>query len=76
VKGALEFVSDTGPVLSFIRRHENEQIFCAFNMGADEQFIAIPDGGVSVLEGHGFSGLLRTNDIELPPHNAFFARLG
>ncbi len=76
IKGTLEFTSRTGPVLSFIRRHENEQIFCAFNMSAEEQFIARPDGAVEMLEGHGFSGLLRADDIELPPHNAFFARLG
>jgi len=75
VKGDLDFVSDTGPVLSFIRRHENQSIFCAFNMSGDEQFIAIPDGGIEVLDGHGFSGLLRADDIELPPHDAFFARL-
>ena len=62
-------------MLAFIRQFGNESIFCVFNLSAEEQFIAIPEGGVDVLEGHGFSGLLREDDIELAPHDAFFARL-
>ncbi|HMB47462.1 MAG TPA: alpha-amylase family glycosyl hydrolase, partial [Afifellaceae bacterium] len=75
VKGSLEFVSTTGPVLSFVRQFENQSIFCAFNMSVEEQFIGIPNGGVEVIEGHGYSGLLRGEDIELPSHDAFFARI-
>ena len=76
VKGSIEFVDRTGPVLSFVRTFGNQSIFCAFNMSGDEQFITIPDDIGEVLDGHGYSGLLRPDDIELPPHEAFFARLG
>ncbi len=76
IKGSIEFVDRTGPVLSFVRTFGNQSIFCAFNMSGDEQFISIPDDIGEVLDGHGYSGLLRPDDIELPPHEAFFARLG
>ena len=76
IKGSMEFVSESGPVVSFVRQHGNETLFCAFNLSAEEQFIAKPEGGgLEALEGHGFSGLLRSDDIELPPHEAFFGRL-
>ena len=76
MKGTLEFV-DCGPsVLGFIRRDGNESIFCAFNMSDQEQIIPVPQGLVVPLEGHGFSGLLRQAEIEFPPYDAFFARLG
>ncbi|MDJ0685673.1 MAG: alpha glucosidase [Alphaproteobacteria bacterium] len=75
IKGELKLVSESGPVLSFERIHGNERLFCAFNLSDAEQFIAVPDDLEEALDGHGFSGLLRAADIELPPYQAFFARL-
>ena len=75
-KGSIEFVESGGPVLSFFRRHASEAVFCAFNIAGTEQFVARPEGKLQVLEHHGFSGMLRDDDIELPPYDAFFARMG
>jgi alpha-glucosidase len=75
-KGSLEFHDSGDQVLSFIRRDGNEAIFCAFNLSEETQVIARPAGEVEPLDGHGFSGFLRADTIELSPYDAFFARLG
>ena len=75
-KGSLEVELATGPVLSFTRSYQNQTLYCAFNLSADEQFIIAPDDLGEVLDGHGFSGQRRGETIEIPPYDAFFARLG
>jgi alpha-glucosidase len=75
-KGALEFHESGDNVLSIIRRDGNETIFCAFNLSEEMQVIDCPDGSIEPLDGHGFSGFLRSDTIELSPYDAFFARLG
>ena len=75
-KGSLEF-HDTGDmVLSMIRRDGNEAIFCAFNLSEEMQVIERPQGILESLDGHGFSGFLRPEIIEIPPYDAFFGRIG
>ncbi|MDF1610140.1 alpha glucosidase [Hoeflea sp. YIM 152468] len=76
VKGALEFAETGDAVLSMIRRDGNEAIFCAFNLSEETQMIDCPRGVLEPLDGHGFSGILRSGTIELAPYDAFFARLG
>lgn len=75
-KGELDFVDCGDAVLGFVRRHNNESIFCAFNLTDSEQFIDLPEGLVTPLDGHGFSGMLKPESIEIPSYDAFFARLG
>ncbi|MEQ8480869.1 MAG: alpha-glucosidase family protein [Hoeflea sp.] len=75
-KGTLEFHESGDSVLSIIRRDGNETIFCAFNLSEEMQVIDCPDGPLEPLDGHGFSGFLRSDTIELSPYDAFFARLG
>lgn len=75
-KGTLEFHESGDSVLSIIRRDGNETIFCAFNLSEEMQVIDCPDGPLEPLEGHGFSGFLRSDTVELSPYDAFFARLG
>jgi alpha-glucosidase len=75
-KGSLEFVDTGEDVLSIIRRDGNEAMFCAFNLSDEIQVIERPQGGIEPLDGHGFSGLLRPDTIEISPYDAFFARLG
>ncbi|WP_417426537.1 alpha-glucosidase family protein [Hoeflea sp.] len=75
-KGELEFIDCNDAVLGFIRRHGNEAIFCGFNLSDQEQFIDLPEGDLTPLAGHGFSGMLKPDCIEIPPYDAFFARLG
>ena len=43
-KGALEDVQATGEVLSFVREHFGEKIFCAFNLSDGAGGLAIPPG--------------------------------
>ncbi|MDD9910054.1 MAG: alpha-glucosidase family protein [Ahrensia sp.] len=73
-KGDLEIVIATGPVLAFTRRHENQRIFCAFNMSEDEQTIDAPERLGEVLEGHGFACRMDEETITLEAWNAFYAR--
>lgn len=75
-KGSLEFVDTGKSVLSMIRRNGDEAMFCAFNLSNEMQVIECPQGELEPLEGHGFSGLLRSGTIEMSPYDAFFARLG
>ncbi|WP_420408183.1 alpha-glucosidase [Hoeflea sp.] len=75
-KGTLEFHDSGDSVLSIIRRDGNESIFCAFNLSEEMQVIDCPEGPLEPLDGHGFSGFLRSDTIELSPYDAFFARLG
>ena len=75
-KGSLEFPESGDQVLAMIRRDGNESIYCAFNMSDQMQVIDRPEGLVESLDGHGFSGFLRSETIELSPYDAFFGRLG
>jgi len=75
-KGSLEFCETGDQVLSMIRRDGNEAIFCAFNLSEEMQVVERPQGIVESLDGHGFSGFLRAETIEIPPYDAFFGRLG
>ncbi|MCY0093556.1 alpha-glucosidase [Hoeflea ulvae] len=75
-KGDLTFVDCGEAVLGFVRRHGTEAVFCAFNLSGEEQFIVPPEGVVTPLEGHGFSGMLKTDAIEIPPYDAFFGQVG
>ncbi|WP_377193974.1 alpha-glucosidase [Ruegeria meonggei] len=34
----------TGPILTFLRQDATEQVFCAFNLGSEDQEITLPDG--------------------------------
>jgi alpha-glucosidase len=75
-KGEMSILASEGDVLVFSRSHENETLVCMFNFGPETQFVERPKGYLEPLEGHGFSGLLRDETVELPPYNAFFGRLG
>ena len=74
-KGDIHFTHEVGPVLGFERRFGNEVIVCYFNMSAAEQTIVAPAAELQVLDGHGFSGTIKNNEIVIPAWNAFFARI-
>ena len=76
VKGDIEFILSKGPVVAFTRRSGNETLLCAFNLTDDPCVIDSPSSVLEALEGHGFGGFLRADRIELPPYDAFFARIG
>ncbi|WP_313194367.1 alpha glucosidase [Shinella zoogloeoides] len=74
VKGEIEFLSAEGAILSFVRSHGNEKVFCAFNMSPVPRLADLPSGTLEVLEGHGFASLMHEENIELPAWSGFFAR--
>ncbi|PWW01347.1 alpha-glucosidase [Hoeflea marina] len=75
-KGDMVFLDSGDAVLSFTRSFGNETVYCAFNMSEVEQAIPLPEGVLTALHGHGFSGMIRPDTIAIPPYDAFFARLG
>nr|WP_102224719.1 alpha-amylase family glycosyl hydrolase [Acidimangrovimonas sediminis] len=44
MKGTMEDLTVEGSVIRFRRLHEGEEIFCAFNLGADPAEVALPEG--------------------------------
>jgi alpha-glucosidase len=74
VKGEIAFQSAEGAILSFVRTHGNEKVFCAFNMSPIARLADLPDGTLQVLEGHGFESMMHAESIELPAWSGFFAR--
>ncbi len=63
--GALAGMAAEGPVLRFFREHEEEHIFCAFNLGDEPAEIAMPAGqwvqiGAELNSAHaGADGIVR-----------------
>ena len=74
VKGEIAFQSAEGAILSFVRTHGNEKVFCAFNMSPIARLADLPDGTLEALEGHGFDSMMHAQNIELPAWSGFFAR--
>jgi alpha-glucosidase len=75
-KGEIEFVSAAGDAVAFSRRHGNEEIVCAFNLGAAPATIDLGAGrAVQALTGHGFSGTLDGGTVRLDGYGAWFGRL-
>ncbi len=37
-------MEQTGPILTFLREDETEQVFCAFNLGSDSADLRLPEG--------------------------------
>lgn len=74
MKGEIAFQSAEGAILSFVRTHGNEKVFCAFNMSPIARLADLPDGTLQVLEGHGFESMMHAESIELPAWSGFFAR--
>ena len=62
--------------LAFTRRFGNEEIVCAFNIGAGEAWVDL--GGIKSvqnLDGHGFAGTRDGGTIRLGSYGAWFGRL-
>ncbi|GAA4185064.1 alpha glucosidase [Shinella granuli] len=74
VKGEIAFQSAEGAILSFVRTHGNEKVFCAFNMSPIARLADLPAGTLEALEGHGFESMMHAESIELPAWSGFFAR--
>ncbi len=77
VKGTLEDINVSGNIVSFLRTHGNETVFCAFNLSANPAKAVLPDQReCELLQGHGFDSVLSGDAVELPPYTAAYVRLG
>jgi alpha-glucosidase len=73
VKGDLELISTDENALIFLRIHEDEIIFCAFNLGDVALDISMPKGEWHMFEGLEFIAKLENEMLHLPAEQAFFA---
>lgn len=74
-EGGMEFVETDEQVLVFRRILGEEVITCAFNFTDAEIALQMPEIDVGVpLDGHGFGGVRRDDEIHLPAWGAFFAK--
>lgn len=77
VKGTLEGIGVMGSVLSFLRTHGNETVYCAFNMGSERVRCEIDtDRELHLMQEHGFTAELIDGALEIPPYSAAFVLLG
>lgn len=77
VKGTLTDIAVIGEVLSFVRRHDNETIYCAFNLGSERVRCEIDtDEELRMLEVHGFEPVIKNGALEIPGYSAAYVMLG
>ncbi|MEJ6388882.1 alpha-glucosidase family protein [Gymnodinialimonas ulvae] len=72
-KGSLELLNTSDGILSFLRMHGDQTLFCAFNMTGGALPITLPDGVWTQDRGAPFEPLETDNGVTLPPFQAYFA---
>ncbi|WP_299399738.1 alpha-glucosidase family protein [Pelagibius sp.] len=73
--GTLRFLETEDPLLAFYRRCPEQQVFAAFNLGGKPASLALAEpGGITPLDGHGFTASWENGRLTLPRYGAFFAR--
>ena len=76
VNGSIRFLDVPEPGLAFVRATENQRILAVFNLGPSALRVAPPPcGPCQSLRGHGFSGSIVNEEINLPPYGAYFGSL-
>lgn len=73
VEGGMSFVDADGDVLALVRTQGRESVLAAFNLGASETRMRLPEPGYAAVSGHGFGGRLDGREAILPAYDAFFA---
>ncbi len=73
LKGSFVPVAAEETFLSFIRDHDGEQIFCAFNLSETPRQVSLPDGDWAQVDGAPFASTFTVGGITLPPYQAAFA---
>jgi alpha-glucosidase len=71
-KGSFELHQTSDSTISYVRAHDGQAVFCAFNLGAEPVRIGLPAGRWRRLE-DGFEGVIAGSEAELPPYQAVFA---
>ncbi len=75
-KGDIDFLAADDDVLVFTRRHGNEEIVCAFNLGPRNASLSLgEDVALTGLGGHGFAAVASGGRISLGPYGAWFGRM-
>ena len=72
VKGSFEFVTHAEGIVSFIREHEGQSVFCAFNLTNMAQPVTLPEGEWQQDQGAPFTTIVTDKDVTLPPYQAYF----
>ena len=74
-KGSQSSMKSTGSVVSFTREHDNNKVFCAFNLGNEASKINLPEGNWSLLgEQVGACESMANNMATLAPFQALIAQ--
>ncbi len=73
LKGGFEVVEATDDFLAFIRDHDGERLFCAFNLSPGERRIVWPEGSWRPDRGAPFELRETVDGFVLPPWQAAFA---
>jgi alpha-glucosidase len=71
-KGSLEMVQADKGAVSFIRAHEGQRLFCAFNLTNQGLPVSLPPGEWRQDKGAPFTALQRDGEVTLPPYQAYF----
>jgi len=77
VKGTLEEVRGAEGIVSFVRAHGGQRLFCAFNMTNLAHPVALPPGHWRQDKGAPFTAIEDDTgrQVMLPPYQAYFAAL-
>ena len=77
VKGTLEELWSGDGIVSFVRAHQGQRLFCAFNMSNLAHPVALPPGRWRQDKGAPFTAIEKDTgrQVMLPPYQAYFAAL-
>jgi alpha-glucosidase len=75
-KGDIDFLAADNDVIVFVREFGNEQLICAFNLGARNADLDLgAETKLESVEGHGFTGSATGGKITLGSYGAWFGRM-
>ncbi|MGS4943966.1 alpha-amylase family glycosyl hydrolase [Meridianimarinicoccus sp. RP-17] len=72
-KGGMTIVAAKDDAISFVRDHDGEEVFCAFNLSDKPQDVALPDGDWTIDRGAPFRVEETAGGLRLPAWQAVFA---
>lgn len=72
--GGIDFVNAPEPVLAFVRRHEEERLFCAFNLGDTPVKIALPPGARGSVD-YGLPATISGDELTMAPFGGAIVNL-
>ncbi|MEM7722078.1 MAG: alpha-glucosidase family protein [Pseudomonadota bacterium] len=73
IKGTVEDLQAGDGVVSFIRAHEGQRLYCAFNLTNAALPVMLPEGDWREDKGTPFTTTTNERQLTLPPYQAFFA---